>query len=136
MPRGRPRGKVKVRVPSEVIDEWATIWDSGDTGKALVLNRIEALDVEKDVILSRMANASEKRRDPALNRLAEIEVGKILNVLQPQIENDANFRRLSKITPKDNLVVNLHTLAIERVRRPTPRAKVRKNVKSDTKHRR
>lgn len=123
--RGRPIGTVKTKIPTAVINEWATVYnEGGDNGKALVLGRIDSLKLEKDVILERMSAAYYKRRNPELAKIVEAEIGSLLTNVETLIKNNKDFKRLSEIMPRDNLIINLETLDIKRNKRPVPRTKV------------
>jgi len=135
--RGRPPGTVKTKIPTAVINEWATVYnEGGDTGKALVLDRIDSLGLEKDVILERMSVAYYKKRSPELAKIVEAEVGQLLHNVNELIHSNKDFKRLSEILPRDNLIINLETLEIQRVKRPVPRTKVKNDNRRNTKNKR
>jgi hypothetical protein len=119
MGRGRPKGsKNKSGVSNAVVSEWSHIYNEhGDTGKAIVLARVESLGLEQRVIVERMALAYSRMKMPELKGFVNKEVDLCLKTLQRKVRRSDNIKKLATLIPESNIVIDLSTLKLSKVRR-------------------
>jgi hypothetical protein len=121
--RGRPKGSTKVT--KSVIKEWSHIYNEhGDVGKAVVLKRVEELALEKELIIESMAlvYARDKKR-VELKPFANAEASRCITNLQEAVKKSSSLLKLQAICPQNNIVINLESLEVSLIKRPTHREK-------------
>lgn len=117
--RGRPVGsKNKDGIAGNVIKEWSHIYNEhGDVGKAIVIARVESLGLEQRLIEERMALAYSRLKMPELKAFANKEVDLCLKELQINVNKSETLMKLSKLIPECNVIIDLSTLKVGKVRR-------------------
>jgi len=129
--RGRPKGSTKVT--KGVLTEWSHIYhEHGDVGKAVVLKRVEELSLERNLIIENLALIYARNKGRVeLRPFANAEILTCVKNLQEAVKKSTSILKLQAICPQENLVINLESLEVGLVKRPTHREKKKKKVNNE-----
>jgi hypothetical protein len=121
--RGRPKGSTKAT--KSVLKEWSNIYNEhGDVGKAIVLKRVDELGLEKDLIIEQLAILySRNTKRIELKPFANAETTSCVNKLQEAVKKSASVLKLQALCPQNNITINLESLEVGLMKRPTRREK-------------